>query len=222
MTESSAAADPGTATESGRRQPGCAALLLLSVLGLIAAGAAALGTGYGCPWIYFVALGLLGTPFAAFIAWKVFPRRRVLVGFAALAIIALASAAIGARTARPGPRDAFWAAFATPVPPGVTGLTARRQFFDGTITVFRFRASEDAVKSIVAARPLEEEPRQGPWTERDWDATFKLSRIVDRGWSHAPALQDPRTYRWSGFPSEKQAVLLWDAGTGEAYAEYAE
>src|SRR5687767_13346508 len=80
--------------------------------------------------------------------------RGVLVQLAVLAVVGVASAGLARMTARPNAAVAFEQAFGAPPPAGVTLLSAKRRWFDGQITAFRFRADASAIAAAVARRPF--------------------------------------------------------------------
>src|ERR1700722_3851401 len=112
-----------------------------------------LADGYGRPTIDFVLIGILlgvlgaGWDIRHARGWRsLVGRRLVLLGV--IFLVSMGQARYSVRV--DDPAGAFQQALGLNVPAGVSDLHAWRQFFDGTIDIISFTASEQTIQSILA------------------------------------------------------------------------
>ena len=198
---------------------------VMALFGGVVAGLAGLGGGSAPVW--HVALGALASWLVDVLVRRRWPRRGVLAQVGVLILVGATSAGLGRVTARPAPATAFERAFGVPPPAGVTGLTAKRRWYDGQITALRFRADATAVAAAVAGRPFRagepdmvmEARDEREWAEawqRRWRVTFGLATLADGSFWNVPQMDYPRPYTYHH--RGERTVLVWDKFTGEAYA----
>lgn len=211
---------------AGRRFP----LWAIGVLGLAVTfvGMACAGN-WGLPNVLFV----VGGPAVAILAnWIVFrswrPARfgrllQVLL-LAAVGGIAFGAAVVSSRIS---PEAACREVFGVDVPGSVSVRESRRQFYDGTIVIFRFISDEKGVSQLCSARQFQSDDermgmyRQGvlSWTEV-WQTRLSLAAIADRSWHEPREMSQPRLLKWEAPGGSSRTYVIWDAFTGEGYAVY--
>lgn len=211
---------PDSATRRGMGAVG------LAILGGIVAfvGLAPVG-GSGWSPLLHILLGLVGAPALDAFIRRLSPERGYVAQLAILLAVGVASAGLGAATARPNPSAAFQRAFGIPPPRGVSNLSARRRWFDGPVFAIRFKADADAIATTVAGRPFTPgEPDLTTTDPADWPTRWRSALswgiIADPSWKDAPTMTAPRSFQWRS--PGKSTVLVWDAATGEGYAQYGE
>jgi hypothetical protein len=183
---------------------------------------------WGLPNVFFV----VGGPAVAILAnWMVFrswkPTRfgRLLqvVLLALVGAIAFGAAVVSSRIS---PGAACREVFGVNLPGNVSVTESRRQFYDGTIIVFRFISDEKGMSALCSARPFQNDDetlqmyRQGvvSWTQT-WQSKLGLAAIADRSWNVAPQMHQPRLLKWET-PGLRHTYVIWDASTGDGYAVY--
>ena len=126
----------------------------------------------------------------------------------------------------------FEYAFGIAPPSGVQNIEVSRYYAGGpgdAFTLLRFTADRAAIEESVAFRPfiLDSEvvefvflPDNG--LQRLWHSLFGgFAEYGGEAWEAPSQLNSPEVYKWHGAHSKLTGViLLWDAGTGEAFVLY--
>jgi hypothetical protein len=182
---------------------------------------------WGLPNVFFV----VGGPAVALMAnWILFrfwaPARfgRLLqvVLLVVVGAIAFGAAAISSRIS---PQAACRDVFGVDVPPNVSVRQSRRQFYDGTIVIFRFTSDEKGFAALCSGRPFKSDDktlnmyRQGVLSWKQvWQSHLNLAPIADSSWNEPREMNQPRLLEWEAPDHSGRARVIWDAFTGEGYA----
>lgn len=127
----------------------------MCIVGTIAAFASMTAAeGYGWSPLAFLLIGLVGTPLLAKLL-----RRRVRPWTApglAIVLVGITCFGLAKFSTRIDPQVAFARAFAVPVPPGMTLLDSRKQWYDGVDYVITFQSDRAAIDSLLSLRKYED------------------------------------------------------------------
>jgi hypothetical protein len=121
----------------------------------------------------------------------------------------------------PNPNKAFAEVMGTAVPESVRGLSAKRGWFDGRITILRFTADPDAIRALIPPKAevdllAKDDQRK---IEDEWKYAVGMGAIIDSSLLQFPGWTKPRRAEWPKSPGSSDGNsmgMIWDEASGSA------